>query len=98
MAVAVALTAAVGVQSALAQEVKSFEQVRAMAVEDKTPITESVVIEGVVISDCDSPNMDINHNVSTAKTDITHNMRTAYIQTPDGKLGFRLKFNAEKFW
>ena len=94
MAVAVALTATVGVQSALAQEVKSFEQVRAMAVEDKTPITESVIIEGVVISDCESPNMDINHNVSTAKTDITHSMRTAYIQTPDGKFGFRLKFNA----
>ena len=94
MAVAVALTATAGVQSAWAQEVKSFEQVRAMAVEDKTQIAEDVVIEGVVISDCESPNMDINHNISTAKTDITHSMRTAYIQTPDGKYGFRLKFNA----
>ncbi|MBQ7342068.1 MAG: hypothetical protein IJW42_02285, partial [Alistipes sp.] len=94
MAVAAVLTATAGVQSIWAQEVKTFEQVRAMAVEDKTTVTESVIIEGVVISDCESPNMDINHNVSTAKTDITHNMRTAYIQTPDGALGFRLKFVA----
>ncbi len=94
MAVAVAIIATAAAQSISAQEVKTFEQVRAMVTEDKTSITESVVIEGVVISDCDSPNMDQNHNVSTAKTDITHNMRTAYIQTPDGSLGFRLKFNA----
>ena len=51
MAVAVVLTATAGVQSIWAQEVKTFEQVRAMAVEDKTTVTESVVIEGVVISD-----------------------------------------------
>ena len=94
MAVAVAIIATAAAQQVSAQEVKSFEQVRALAVEDKTPISESLIIEGVVISDCDSPNMDINHNTSTAKTDITHNMRTAYIQTPDGKYGFRLKFNA----
>ena len=94
MAVAVAIIATAAAQQVSAQEVKSFEQVRALAVEDKTPISESLIIEGVVVSDCDSPNMDINHNTSTAKTDITHNMRTAYIQTPDGKYGFRLKFNA----
>ena len=93
MAVAVAIIATAAAQQVSAQEVKSFEQVRAMVVEDKIQITESVVIEGVVISDCDSPNMDINHNVTTAKTDITHSMRTAYIQTPDGKYGFRLKFD-----
>lgn len=94
MAVAVVFTAVAGVQSTLAQEVKSFEQVRAMVAEDTLTITESLVIEGVVVSDCDSPNMDMNYNITHEKINITDNMRTAYIQTPDGKFGFRLKFNA----
>ena len=92
LAVAVAIIATAAAQQVSAQEVKSFEQVRAMVAEDKATVSESVIIEGVVISDCESPNMDVNHNVNHTKVDISGNLRTAYIQSADGKYGFRLKF------
>jgi hypothetical protein len=88
------VVAAMVVATASAQTVKSFADVRAMVTGDALPITENLVIEGVVVSDCDSPNMDQNPNLSTARIDLTGNLRTAYIQSLDGEYGFRLKFRA----
>ncbi len=49
-------------------------------------------VEGVVISDCENPNTE--HNLNTGPNTITtfENDRTAYVQSLDGKYGFRLKF------
>ena len=50
--------AIVFVATASAQNTKSFADVRALVTEDKYTVTESLVIEGVVVSDSESPNMD----------------------------------------
>ena len=80
------------VATASAQTAKSFADVRALVTEDNLKVTESLVIEGVVVSDCESPNMDQNHNISTSRMDLTGNLRTAYVQSLDGEYGFRIRF------
>lgn len=82
------------VATASAQTVKSFADVRAAVTGEELLVSESLVIEGVVVSDCDSPNMEQNPNLSTSRIDLTGNLRTAYIQSLDGEYGFRLKFRA----
>lgn len=49
------------------------------------------VIEGVVVSDCDSENMAANPNITHNNINRTHNARTAYIEEMDGEgSGLRL--------
>ena len=86
--------AIVFVATASAQNTKSFADVRALVTEDKYTVTESLVIEGVVVSDSESPNMDQNPNISTSRIDLTGNLRSAYIQSLDGEYGFRIRFRA----
>ena len=57
------------VATASAQTVKSFADVRAAVTGEELLVSESLVIEGVVVSDCDSPNMDQNPNLSTSRID-----------------------------
>ena len=85
--------AALTISAAMAAGPSSFEQVREM-VADNTPltVTRDVMIEGIIISDCDSPNMELNVNISQAKMDLTPNRKTAYIESLDGRYGFRLQF------
>jgi len=53
------------------------------------------VLQGIVISDHGSANMETNPNLAFNRMDLTETYRTAYIQSLDGKYGFRLKFTAE---
>lgn len=69
----------------------SFADARNLA--SSAVITENYVIEGVVISDCDSRNMGLNPAVSAKVVDVTVSDRTAYVQSVDGKYGFRLLFD-----
>lgn len=70
-----------------------FEAVRAMANAEGTPVAQSTVIEGVVIGDCGSPNMDNNPNLNYYSVDTSVNDCTNYIQSADGRYGFRLQFD-----
>lgn len=56
-------------------------------------ITEDIYIEGVIISDKGNPNMGLNANSTTNKhvVDKTENGLTSYIQSLDGKSGFRIR-------
>ena len=92
--ICVLAVAIVFVATASAQTTKSFADVRALVTEDKFTVTESLIIEGVVVSDSESPNMDQNPNLSTSRVDLTGNLRSAYIQSLDGEYGFRIRFRA----
>lgn len=48
-------------------------------------------ISGIVISDAKNPNMESNPNTAFNKVDLDENLKTAYIQSLDGKYGFRIK-------
>lgn len=76
----------------------TFGEVRAMITEaagEKTINDPVIVLEGIVISDKDNPNMETNPNTASQKIDFTVNNRTAYIQSADGKYGFRINTVAE---
>lgn len=68
----------------------SWEQARELA--GKGTISEDYLLEAVVISDCNSDNMALNHNVSYNEVDVTESAGTAYVQKEDGSQGFCLKF------
>ncbi len=68
----------------------SFAQAREYAGAGK--IEDDVFIEGVVVSDFHSANMALNPSVNYDKVDISQNKRTAYIQSSDASMGFRLLF------
>ena len=55
---------------------------------------DGTVIEGVIISDYKSMNMETAPQVSSTEVDPSLNFRTAYIQSLDGKYGFRIIFNS----
>ncbi len=59
----------------------------------KGKIGEDLFIEGVVVSDCNSRNMELNPSVSYDKVDIEENGRTAYVTSEDRMSGVRLKFS-----
>lgn len=56
-------------------------------------VTQDIYIEGVIISDKGNPNMGQNANSATNKhvVDKTENGLTSYIQSLDGKSGFRIR-------
>lgn len=68
----------------------TFEEIRALG--RSKPAELSGTIEGVVVSDWRSDNMEVNPNRDHNIVDVGENLRTAYIQSPDGRLGLRLKF------
>lgn len=68
--------------------------VRAMASEEGTVLSEGVWVEGVIVSDWKSYNLEHNPNLSYDKVDIGESYRTAYLQNSDGSLGLRLKFES----
>ncbi len=69
----------------------SFADARSLA--SAAAITENYVIEGVVVSDSDSRNMGLNPALSAKIVDVTVSDRTAYIQSIDGKYGFRVIYD-----
>ena len=71
----------------------SFADVRALATAEGTAVDEDILIEGIVVSDFHSKNMEANPSVSYDKVDVTVNDCTAYLESPDGRYGFRLRFD-----
>ena len=69
-----------------------FASVRQMGTTKGVSISEDLLIDGIVISDYRSRNMDENTNVSYDVVDSLSALRTAYIMSEDGAYGFRLKF------
>jgi len=65
----------------------SFPDVRDM---EGGKVTEDIYIEGYVISDAGNMNVADCPNTTTTAIDYTMNDKTAYIQSVDGKYGFRL--------
>ena len=70
----------------------SFADVKALVTAGVYEFTDDGAIEGVVISDLGSPNMETAPNLNPAELDTSLNGVTAYLQTPDGTEGFRLVF------
>lgn len=60
----------------------------------QTVIPEGVTVRALVISDYRSYNTELNPNISFNKVDLSLSHRTAYIESPDGRLGFRILFNS----
>ena len=56
-------------------------------------INGSLVVEGVVVSDWRSENMELNRSLTSVRMDLRDNQRTAYIQTANGNMGVRLVFD-----
>ena len=56
-------------------------------------INGSLVVEGVVVSDWRSENMELNRSLTSVRMDLRDNQKTAYIQSADGNMGVRLVFD-----
>ena len=87
---AAALLLASGAVQAIAQT-RSFAEVRALGGKRHVPLSGSV--EGIIVSDWRSDNMEHNPNIDHSTVDLGENLRTAYVESTDGALGFRLKFS-----
>lgn len=85
-------------QSAEDYEYYTFEQVRNLITASSGEITMNAplrVLQGIVISDAENPNMETNPNLTFNSMDLNETYKTAYVQSLDGKYGFRLKFNSQ---
>lgn len=74
-------------------EVITFEQARALGTLEGTVVNKDLIINGIVVSDCRSRNMEENVNISHDVVDSLQSLRTAYVVSEDGQLGFRLRFS-----
>lgn len=59
----------------------------------KMVVESSYVVEGVVVSDWRSQNMDMNISMTSARLETRESGRTAYLQEMDGSMGVRLVFD-----
>ena len=66
---------------------------RALATAEGTAVDEDILIEGIVVSDFHSKNMEATPSVSYDKVDVTVNDCTAYLEKPPDGYGFRLRFD-----
>src|SRR5690554_1054884 len=72
----------------------TFEELRNMIANSSDELLiqdESLALEGIVISENGNPNLETNPNTGRTSIDFTENDKTAYLQSFDGKYGFRLK-------
>lgn len=56
-------------------------------------VHESLLVEGVIVSDWHSDNMELNRSLTSVRMDLRDNYRTAYLQSADGSMGVRLIFD-----
>ena len=68
-------------------------EVRLLAEEGGFKVNDDYVIEGTVISDCSSRNMELNPLLDYNVLDSLASLRTAYIQTEEKGPGFKLVFD-----
>lgn len=71
----------------------SFADARSYA--GKGVIEDDVYIEGIVVSDWNSKNMEENPCINYDEVDIRVNEHTAYIQDVDGTSGFRIRLSGD---
>lgn len=76
----------------------SFETVRNLisGTTGSIEITDDISITGLVISDCENPNVASNPNISTASIDYDVNYKTAYIQNSTATYGFAIKTQSKE--
>ncbi len=86
------LFVALAIMMAMPVMAESFEDLRKKASAKGTLLTAGE-ITGVIIGDYRSPNVALNHNTRFDYVDLRTNKMTNYIQSEDGKLGFRLLFD-----
>ena len=73
----------------------SFEELRAkVGSKESVILSEGTFLEGVIVSDYTSLNMEGPVQVSYNEVDPVMTFRTAYIQSTDGNYGFRIQFNS----
>ncbi|MBR1705799.1 MAG: BACON domain-containing protein [Bacteroidales bacterium] len=70
----------------------TFAEVKALVTDAAYPFVQDGALEGVVISDMDSPNLETAPNLTPSTLDTSLNGVTGYLQSPDGTQGFRLVF------
>lgn len=70
----------------------SFEELRALGAD--RPVALEGTIDGIIVSDFRSDNMEYNPNIDHNIVDLGENLRTAYIESFDGSCGVRLKFSS----
>lgn len=74
---------------------ESFEQLRGrVGHRESVVLPQGTTIEGIIVSDYMSHNMETPVQVSFKEVDPGLNFRTAYIQNDDASLGFRVVFNS----
>ncbi len=83
---------AVAIAISIPAAAESFENIRKQA-STKGTILNAGEITGIIVGDYRSPNAAINHNTRYDFVDLRTNKKTNYIQSEDGKYGFRLVFN-----
>ncbi len=88
----VAATVAFVLAGAATAGAESFEALRAMAQDKSVMLADGVQVEGIVVSDYRSMNMEHNPNISYERVDLGENLRTAYIESEDGRYGLRVRF------
>lgn len=74
----------------------TFDEARSLASAEGTVIHEDLLIEGIVVSDFHSENMEVNPNTSYDQVDVSINKSTAYFESLDGRYGFRLQFDTAR--
>lgn len=79
--------------AALAADGRSFSEIRSIGVSGKE-VALTGMLEGVIVSDWRSTNMETGENISDCIVNIGASLQTAYIQNEEGSLGFRLKFRS----
>ena len=71
-----------------------FGQLRGLCEPGKSVLlTAPTVVEGIVVSDYRSPNMELNPNLNYYSVDLEENDRTVYVEAADGSCGIRLRFD-----
>lgn len=79
----------------LSASAATFEELRAkVGNREGIVVPQGTVIEGIIVSDYKSANMETAPQISSKEVDPSLNFRTAYIQSLDGNYGFRIIFNS----
>lgn len=73
----------------------SFEELRGcVGGRETVTLPQGTEIEGIIVSDYRSANMETSPQLDFKSVELGLNFRTAYIQSLDGKYGFRVVFNS----
>lgn len=70
----------------------TFSRIKSYASAGGSKIEDDWLLEGIVVSDCSSANMDLNPYISSSMVDTTISRRTVYLEGVDGSWGLRMHF------